>query len=323
MAKSEADALLSSYQDDATTTNTRAREISEEAELKLARALAQAQVKARRKAFKEVHANDFDLSVEIKEAKALEEESTAAAPTTSDEGSAQSRRPPKTVEPAGLEAPNLEGEIPQARKGEGPSLPDLAAGSRTSGSTLKGMGFDVSPPNQSSSSCSIEADETEPVDAKSTFEEAQRLCSMAFDKLKSELFHCEAKLRKALNGEKSLRLLCDKKTRELIHLRSELLHPSSETNISVSQLQRKIETLERLRGEANQINSECNDLKAQIDVHVVAKRNALAKASALEINLCNAREGDLVQTSRIAKLEIDVLKMKAEVVDARTEAEEV
>ncbi|XP_070025997.1 peroxisomal and mitochondrial division factor 2-like [Nicotiana sylvestris] len=102
-----------------------------------------------------------------------------------------------------------------------------------------------------------------------------------------------------------------------------LLLPYSETKVSVSQLQRKIETLERLRGEANQVNSKCNDLKAQIDAHVAAKRNALAKASALEIQLRNAQEGDPVQASRIAKLETGLLKMKAEVMDARIEAEEV
>ncbi|XP_070003039.1 uncharacterized protein [Nicotiana sylvestris] len=217
----------------------------------------------------------------------------------------QIRRPPETVEPTGLEAHNLKGEIPQA----------------TSGSTLRGMGFDVSPPSRSASSGSTGADETKPVDAKSTFEEAQWICSMAFDKLKSELLCYEAKLHKALNGEKSLRLLCDKKTRELIHLRSELDRSRDyEGNL---EKQRKTETLECLRDKAYQVNSECNNLKAQIDVHVAAKRNALSKASALEIQLRNAREGDSFQTSRIAKLEIDLLKMKAEVVDARAEAEEV
>ncbi|XP_070013885.1 uncharacterized protein [Nicotiana sylvestris] len=191
---------------------------------------------------------------------------------------ARTRRPPETVKPAGLETPSLEGEIPQARKGEGPSLPvwQLVLGRQKD-----------------------------------------------FDKLKSEQLRCEAKLRKALNGEKSLRLLCDKKTRELIHLRSKLDRSHDYEGILEKRLQRKTETQERLQGEANQVNSECNKLKAQIDAHVASKRNALAKASALEIQLCNAQEGDSVQASRIAKLETNLLKMKAEVVDARTEAEKV
>ncbi|XP_070002882.1 uncharacterized protein [Nicotiana sylvestris] len=133
----------------------------------------------------------------------------------------------------------------------------------------------------------------------------------AFDKLKSELLRCEAKLRKALNGEKSLRLLCDKKTRELTHLRSEL------------DQSRDYEGILEKQGEANQVSSECNYLKAQIDAHVAAKRNALSKASDFKVQLRNAREGDSVQARRIAKLETDLLKMKAEAMDARAEAKEV
>ncbi|XP_070020764.1 MAR-binding filament-like protein 1-1 [Nicotiana sylvestris] len=331
------------------------REISKEAELKLASTLAHAWLKAQRKAFEEVHAKGFDLSAEIEEEKALEEESTTL--TSSDEGStilslsytnflvggigefsevrlspfeeeegpsisearkdnkrkrsskdedshskagsargceeevaadedlifigrsvdinapreddsilmARTSRPSKIVEPAELEAHSLEGEIPQARKGEGPSVPDFAPGFQTSGWASTYL-------------CPIGA-------------------PRAFDKLKSGLLCCEAKLHKALNGEKSLRLLCDKKTREPIHLRSEL---------------------DRSR------NYEGNlEKQAQIDVHVADKRNALDKASTLEIQLSKAPEGDSIQMSRIAKLEIELLKIKAEVVDARAEAEEV
>ncbi|XP_070007807.1 uncharacterized protein [Nicotiana sylvestris] len=116
---------------------------------------------------------------------------------------------------------------------------------------------------------STRAGETKLVDAGSTFEEAQRLCSTAFDKLKSELLCYEARLRKDLDGEKSLRLLCDKRGKELSHLRYEL--------------QSKTEDLERLWGEVGQAKYECNKLKAQIDAHIAAKKNALAKASALKV----------------------------------------
>ncbi|XP_070005860.1 cilia- and flagella-associated protein 45-like [Nicotiana sylvestris] len=198
MARSDADVLILSYREDVAAANTQAREISEEDELKLARALAHAQLEARRQAFEEVYVKGFDLYAEIEEVKALEEES--AALTTSDEGSA--------------------------------SISEFS---------------EVRP---------------------SPLEEEEG-------------------------------------------------HSISETE------KRKTEKLEHLRGEANQVNSECNDLKAQIDAHVAAKRNALVKASTLEIQLFNARESNLVQASRVAKLEIDLLKMKAEVVDARAEAEDV
>ncbi|XP_070008100.1 protein CROWDED NUCLEI 4-like [Nicotiana sylvestris] len=121
----------------------------------------------------------------------------------------------------------------------------------------------------------------------------------AFDKLKSELLRCEARLRKALDVEKSLRLLCDKR------------------------LQSKLEDLERLWGEVSQAECECNKLRAQIDALVAAKKDALAKASALEVQLRNALKNILVQRSRIASLESDLLKMKAEVVDTRAEVEEI
>nr|XP_009794291.1 PREDICTED: uncharacterized protein LOC104241072 isoform X1 [Nicotiana sylvestris] len=174
------------------------------------------------------------------------------------------------------------------------------------------------------------ADETRSVGVHLAFEEAQRLCSVAFDKLKSELLRREARLRKALDGEKSLRLLCDKRREELVYLRYEanrslnneshlekqvtfasrecmLRLLSSKINILILQLQSKTEDLERLWGEIGQAKYECNGLRAQIDAHIAAKKNALAKVSALEVQLRNARENISVQTGRIARLESDLL----------------
>ncbi|XP_070017457.1 uncharacterized protein [Nicotiana sylvestris] len=146
---------------------------------------------------------------------------------------------------------------------------------------------------------------------------------MAFDKLKSELLRSEARLRKALDGEKSLRLLCDKRAKELRHLRYEMNRILNYEGHLKKQLQRKIKDLERLWGEVGQAKYECNKLKAQADAQVAVKKNALAKAFALEVQLRNARENSLVKTSMIARIESDFLKMKAEVVDARVEAEEI
>ncbi|XP_070020235.1 uncharacterized protein [Nicotiana sylvestris] len=130
------------------------------------------------------------------------------------------------------------------------------------------------------------------------------LPSKAFDKLKFELLRPEARLQKALDREKSLRLNCDKREKELIHLR-------------------KTENLECLWGEVGKAKYECKELRAQIDAQVAAKKNALAKASTLEVQLWNARENSLVQTSKIVRLKYDLLDMKAEVVDAWAEAEEI
>nr|XP_009794299.1 PREDICTED: uncharacterized protein LOC104241072 isoform X2 [Nicotiana sylvestris] len=151
------------------------------------------------------------------------------------------------------------------------------------------------------------ADETRSVGVHLAFEEAQRLCSVAFDKLKSELLRREARLRKALDGEKSLRLLCDKRREELVYLRYEANRSLNNESHLEKQLQSKTEDLERLWGEIGQAKYECNGLRAQIDAHIAAKKNALAKVSALEVQLRNARENISVQTGRIARLESDLL----------------
>ncbi|XP_070004588.1 uncharacterized protein [Nicotiana sylvestris] len=121
--------------------------------------------------------------------------------------------------------------------------------------------------------------------------------SEAFDKLKSELLHWEARLRKACEGEKSLRIIYGERGKELRHLRYE--------------------------GEIGQAKHECNKLRAKIDAHVAAKKNVLAKVFALEVQLQNTRENSSVQMSMIARLEFDFLEMKAKVVDALAEAEEI
>ncbi|XP_070025020.1 uncharacterized protein [Nicotiana sylvestris] len=264
--KFDADVLIFSYREDAAAANTRAIKISEEAELKLARALAHARLEARRQAFEEVHAKGFDLSTEIKEAKALEEES--AASNTSDEGYASISE-------------FFEVRPSPFKEEEGPSVSEIEKDNKR-----KTCSMVINAPGEDDST--LMAQTRRPPE---TVESAS-------NKLKSELLHREVKLRKALNGEISLRLL-------------------------LSQLHRKTETLEHLRGKANQVNSECNDLKAQIDAHVAAKRNALSKAFSIEIQLRNARESNFVQASKVAKLETDLSKMKAEVVDAGAEAEEV
>ncbi|XP_070012825.1 uncharacterized protein [Nicotiana sylvestris] len=167
------------------------------------------------------------------------------------------------------------------------------------------------------------ADETRTVDARSTFEEAQQLFSMVFDKLKSELLRCEAQLRKALDGEKYLSLLCDKKEKELRHLRYKANRSLNYESHLEKQLQSKMEDLERLWSKVGQAKHERNESRAQIDAHVAAKKKALAKMSALEVQFWNARENSSVQTSRIVRLESNLLEMKSKVVDAWAEAKEI
>ncbi|XP_070002500.1 uncharacterized protein [Nicotiana sylvestris] len=128
----------------------------------------------------------------------------------------------------------------------------------------------------------------------------------AFDKLKCELLRREAMLPKAKDGENSLRLLCDKREDELAHLRCEL--------------HKKAEDQEHLTCEVGQDKSERDELKARADVHTIAEKEALAKASALEVQLRLVCENSSVRTDVIIKLKSELLKIKAEVVDAQAEA---
>ncbi|XP_070022359.1 uncharacterized protein [Nicotiana sylvestris] len=85
-AKSDAEAFVSSYQDDAEDANTRAKDISAAAEFKLLCSLDHARRQSWRETLEEVHARGFNLSVNIEKAKTLEEE--AAALLFDDEDSA-------------------------------------------------------------------------------------------------------------------------------------------------------------------------------------------------------------------------------------------
>ncbi|XP_070028903.1 uncharacterized protein [Nicotiana sylvestris] len=152
------------------------------------------------------------------------------------------------------------------------------------------------------------------VDVRSTLEEAQRL----YSELKSKLLRRKARLQKAIDGEKSLRLLCDEKEDELARLQHETNQSSNYE--SFLKEQKKTEDVECLWSEVGQAKCEYDELKARADVEASTEKGALAKASAFEVQLCLARDDSLVRVDMITKLESELLKIKAEVVDARAEA---
>ncbi|XP_070014994.1 kinetochore protein SLK19-like [Nicotiana sylvestris] len=82
-----------------------------------------------------------------------------------------------------------------------------------------------------------------------------------FDKLKSKLLCYEARLRKALDEERSLRLLYDEKEFELVHL----------------QYEKKTEALERLQDEVGRARRKHDELKTWAEAQVVVGKDALAK----------------------------------------------
>lgn len=82
------------------------------------------------------------------------------------------------------------------------------------------------------------------------------------------------------------------------------------------QLQKKMEGLEHLRDKAGQAKHKYDELKAQADAQASTKEGALAKAFALEVQLRLAHDNSLVQKDTIAKLETELSKIRAEIVDA-------
>ncbi|XP_070034541.1 uncharacterized protein [Nicotiana tomentosiformis] len=85
-ATSEAEALVASYRADAEAPNTRAKEISDAADVRLSRVAEHARRQSRRETLKEVHARGFDLTADIESAKVLKDE--AGALLSDDEDSA-------------------------------------------------------------------------------------------------------------------------------------------------------------------------------------------------------------------------------------------
>ncbi|XP_075076788.1 uncharacterized protein LOC107760066 [Nicotiana tabacum] len=142
----------------------------------------------------------------------------------------------------------------------------------------------------------------------------------AFNKLKSGLLHCEVRLQKALDKERSLRLLCDEKKVELVDLQCEVGRSLNYENHLKEQLQKKTDALERLRDEVGRTRREHDELKTLAEAQALEGKEALAKFLAFEAQLCIASDNALVQTEMIAKLESELLKVRAEIIDDRAEA---
>nr|XP_016440166.1 PREDICTED: intracellular protein transport protein USO1-like [Nicotiana tabacum] len=243
----------------------------------------------------------------------------------------RTRKSPWAIKPSEIGALSLEEGTLKEKRDEGPASLDVDAVRDAQNLKTSKLGG-VPSENNLCQSCFAGVDEANPADV--------------FDKIKTELHHCEAELRRASNEEKTLRLLLDKKEEELKHLRPELTKareyenelekqvtfvlkkyglplPSLEAHTSISQLQQKLDMTGQLRGEVDQVRAECNNWKAKMDTLVVDKNDALSKVSSLEVQLRNAQGSNLVQAGRIAELEDGVANAKAEVVEARAEAREI
>ncbi|XP_070012998.1 uncharacterized protein [Nicotiana sylvestris] len=267
MAKSKAKEHASSYKRDATTANDRVIEISEKAEQKLARAIAYARLKDRSGGRLRKGVGEFS---EMRPCPLREEGGSSTSGPKSDNKRKESSVGDEIYSEVGS-APRHKGDasievdhVPigcRANIGatEGSGHTSMARAERPFGAAepaipeVSGLGgvAPLLPP-----SCSLVEGTSREKDLSPLFsspiEGASRDTDFlppssspvegtsrdAFDKLKSELLHREARLQKALDGEKSLRLHCDKR------------------------MQSKTEDLERLWGKVGQTKYECNELRA-------------------------------------------------------------
>ncbi|XP_070013987.1 uncharacterized protein [Nicotiana sylvestris] len=161
-------------------------------------------------------------------------------------------------------------------------------------------------------------------------QKAKKMYDHAFSRLQDELSCYVKELEKLTSGQQELEASSTRKEEELNELRENLegalrekdafAEQLSEINIPIFYLKNKTEELERLWGEVGRVKRECNELKAQEDAQVATKEDALAKPSALEVQLRNARANNSIRANMITRLELELLKVKAKVVDARAEA---
>ncbi|XP_070009877.1 uncharacterized protein [Nicotiana sylvestris] len=95
--------------------------------------------------------------------------------------------------------------------------------------------------------------------------------SMAFDRLKAGLLHCEAPLRDARDREQSLKLLCAAKESELVSLRREVDRSRAREALLEKQLKNKADELEQFWGEVGKAKCEFIELQAHVNAHYEAK----------------------------------------------------
>ncbi|XP_070026380.1 kinesin-like protein klpA [Nicotiana sylvestris] len=160
----------------------------------------------------------------------------------------------------------------------------------------------------------------------------------------AELNWCEADLKKLTKERDALKCLYVKKEEEIRDLRADLaqdrkeeakldaqvtiilkeyglLDPTVEANTSVSQLHQKLERIELLRGEVDQIKVNCDRWKENMDRLAAEKEATLAKLSLAEVQLQGINEKSSPHAEWIEELEVKLAEAKAEVGETKISAD--
>nr|XP_009793907.1 PREDICTED: eukaryotic translation initiation factor 5B-like [Nicotiana sylvestris] len=135
----------------------------------------------------------------------------------------------------------------------------------------------------------------------------------AFTKSLAELSQFETELQKVSEERNNLKLLCGQKDEAIKDLRSDLAKARKEEAEIDEQLQQKLERIELLQGEVNQIKADCDRQKENMNRLVAEKEASLAKLSSSEDQLRSIKEKSSAQAKRIEELEVELVEAKEEV----------
>jgi len=78
--------------------------------------------------------------------------------------------------------------------------------------------------------------------------------------------------------------------------------------------------LEYLKGDVNHGRVACGELKAQMQARNLEEMSASAEVPAFEVQLCLTHDNAKVQADMIEKLESDLSKVRADIINVRAEA---
>ncbi|XP_070040816.1 uncharacterized protein [Nicotiana tomentosiformis] len=159
--------------------------------------------------------------------------------------------------------------------------------------------------------------------------------SSAISKFRADLIQCEVELQKVSGERDALRLLCDQKDEVIKDLQADLakareeeaeldkqvslvlleygFDPTVEANLSLSQLQQKVEKIGFLREEVDQIKVECDRWKETINRLAAEKETILAKLSSANVQLRRVKQKGSAQAKRIEDLETRLAEAKADI----------
>ncbi|XP_070042882.1 uncharacterized protein [Nicotiana tomentosiformis] len=142
-------------------------------------------------------------------------------------------------------------------------------------------------------------------------------------------------LQKVSEERNALKLLCGQKDKTIKDLQADLakahkeeaeldkqvrillikygLDPTVEANTSLSQLQQKVERIELLRGEVDQVKADCDRWKENMDRLAAEKETTLAKLLSVKVQLRGIKEKSFAQAKRIEELQTRLAEAKSEI----------